>query len=103
MRPASDDIACFYCKQPVGGEHKDDCVLLERKVRVMMFVDYEITVPNSWTPQMIESHRNDGSWCSSNAIGELQAISKSEGCLCINERVNFKFLSEVPDSQINAG
>ena len=28
LRPASTKAECFYCKQPIGGEHLADCVLV---------------------------------------------------------------------------
>lgn len=73
---------CLYCQQPVGGEHKPDCVTVVKRVRIRMIVEYEVEVPAAWDKDMIEFHRNDGSWCTDNAISELEALSEKEGCLC---------------------
>lgn len=53
-----------------------------RKVIVRMTVEYEVSVPADWDRNMIEFHRNDGSWCADNAISELEAISDEDNCLC---------------------
>lgn len=82
MRPASDKEACFRCGQPVGSEHKPDCVTIRKKVKVRMTVEYEISVPNHWNKEDIEFHRNEGTWCSSNAVDELSEIIGEDGCIC---------------------
>ena len=83
MRPASDQRRCFYCHQPIGSDHGPDCVLVRKKVKVRMTVEYEIDVPANWDKGMVEFHRNEGTWCADNAVEELQAIiDKGEGCLC---------------------
>lgn len=82
MRPASNRERCFYCKEPVEGYHKEDCVLVQKKVKVRMIVEYEIAVPAHWTESDIEFHRNDSSWCCGNAIDELQELDIEDNCLC---------------------
>lgn len=82
MRPASDNCECFYCQVPIGGTHKPDCVLVRKKVKVRMIVEYEIEVPYSWDKEQIEFHRNDGSWCSDNALEELEALGGEDACIC---------------------
>lgn len=81
-RPAGDDEHCFYCGRPIGAEHKSNCVLVYKKVKVKLVVEYEIEVPSRWNKSDIEFHRNDGSWCASNLIQELETLDESEGCLC---------------------
>jgi hypothetical protein len=81
-RPAIDKPECFYCQQKIGGFHKDDCVLINRKVTVRMTVDYEVDVPAHWDAHMVEFHRNDGSWCADNALDELTKIADEAGCIC---------------------
>jgi len=90
MRPASDKRRCFYCLAPIGDEHKQDCVLVKKKVTVQMKISYEITVPASWEKHQIEFQRNDGSWCADNAISELEEIAEKEGCLC--NRAEFEYI-----------
>lgn len=58
MRPASEDRCCFYCKQPIGAHHKLSCVLVRRKVRVRAIIEYDVSVPSTWTPEEIDFHRN---------------------------------------------
>lgn len=82
MRPASSKQQCFYCGQLIGLEHKADCVLRRKKVKIKLTAEYEIDVPNNWDKNQIEFHRNEGSWCSTNIINELQDISDNGGCLC---------------------
>lgn len=83
LRPASKLYACFYCKQPVGDTHLDDCALIKRKVRVRLTLEYDVSEPASWKPDMIEFHRNDGSWCASNLLGELEELDERNQCLCM--------------------
>lgn len=84
MRPASGKRRCFYCHEPIGGQHRPDCVLVKKRVRIRMTVEYDVEVPNHWDKHKIEFHRNDGSWCADNAITELEAVAATarEGCLC---------------------
>jgi len=87
MRPASDKNECFYCKQTLGLEHKPDCVLIKKKVKVRLTVEYEIEVPADWDKEQIEFSRNESSWCSTNAIDELKSLfdnsdNKTEKCMC---------------------
>lgn len=93
MRPASEKERCFYCQEPIGGNHKEDCVLVKKKVKVRMTVEYEVEVPNHWDAHRVEFHRNDGSWCASNAIDELQEMVDNGDCLC--NRTEFEYLSDV--------
>jgi len=38
MRPASKDMGvegqCFYCQKKIGMHHKDDCVLITKKIKI---------------------------------------------------------------------
>lgn len=57
-----------------------------------MIVEYEVEVPAHWDQNTIEFHRNDGTWCASNAVEELaelvaQLEEKGEGgCICNQTR-----------------
>jgi hypothetical protein len=92
MRPASSNRECFYCKEPVGGRHKPDCVLILKKVKVRLTIEYDIEVPDSWDDYMVEFSRNDGSWCADNLIGELERLRDSRDCLC--GVAHFKYLAD---------
>ena len=82
QRPAGRAGECFYCGQAIGERHRDDCVLVQKRVKVRMIVEYEVDVPAFWDKERIEFHRNDGSWCADNALAELRKLSKQDGCLC---------------------
>jgi hypothetical protein len=82
MRPASKTLECFYCQRALGDEHKTDCVLISKKVKVRMIVEYEIKVPNHWGKEDIEFQRNEGSWCASNAMEELEGTFDDTSCMC---------------------
>lgn len=93
-----EDEVCFYCRQPIGDNHKPDCVLIRKTVKVRVVIEYDVSVPRYWTKHDIEFHRNQGSWCSSNLIGELQAISEDR-CLCW--RAEFECLDSNGDPVLN--
>ena len=78
QRPARMDGTCFYCNQKIGDDHKKDCVTISKQVLVKMTVRYVRSVPANWDKKQIESFMNEGSWCSSNALNELKAMS----CIC---------------------
>lgn len=82
MRPASPLRRCFYCLQDVGAEHKAECVLIKRKAKVRVTIEYEVSEPASWDGRMIEFHRNESSWCAGNLIDELDRLNEQNGCLC---------------------
>lgn len=92
-RPARRDGRCFYCSQPIGTEHKADCVTLSRTVVVKIEIDAVIKVPRDWDSKMIEFHRNDGTWCSNNLIADLadwQKRHEADGaCICSGTRFTF--------------
>jgi len=88
VRPASvDKTICFYCDEKIGRPHKLDCVVPQRTVIVRMTIEYPVEVPKYWSKENIEFHRNDGSWCSNNALDELAQLYDQEGgsspdCMC---------------------
>jgi hypothetical protein len=51
-------------------------VIVEYKIEVLL------EVPEDWDKDMIEFHRNEGSWCASNIIEELRRLDERAGCLC---------------------
>lgn len=80
---------CFYCPSAIGSEHASECVCRQRSVVIQVTITYPILVPESWPARTIEFHRNDGSWCSSNLLEELDAL---DSCLC--PLTEFKFVRE---------
>lgn len=99
QRPARMNGACFYCQQKIGHAHKQDCVLIKKRVRVRMIVEYEIDVPAHWDAQHVEFHRNEGSWCADNAISELEEIQERDGCLCHAAR--FEYLADTSGPELD--
>ena len=89
MRPK-----CFYCQQPIGQPHEDDCVLISKKVHVRMTVEYEVRVPHHWSVSNILFHRNESSWCMNNAARELMHLvheaEKNGDCLCFDKGCRFE-------------
>jgi hypothetical protein len=92
-RPAGKPDECFYCKKKIGELHKLDCVVRQKTVVVRATIEYTIVVPEHWDKDSIEFHRNTGSWCSSNAIGELYRIGVVEdSCMC--SQISFEYVRE---------
>lgn len=87
---------CFYCNQYIGEPHLDECVLIQKKVRVRATIEYDIEVPNYWQAEELEFHRNEGSWCSDNMIRELEDLP---GCLC--HHVEFEYLKDTSGPYID--
>ena len=93
QRPARMDGTCFYCMQPIGAEHKPDCVLIHKRVKVRATIEYETEIPNWWGNKEFEFHRNEGSWCANNMVGELKKyVEEKPGCLC--GHAEFEYLGE---------
>lgn len=82
QRPLGMDGTCFYCRQPIGAEHKDDCVLIKKTVKVRLTIEYDVDVPSHWDAHSVEFHRNGSGWCADNLVRELQNLAEREGCLC---------------------
>ena len=98
QRPADMNGKCFYCQQSIGSYHKFDCVLINKRVKIRLTVDYEINVPVGWRKEMIEFHRNDGTWCSDNLVKELQEIITTDTCLC--PLTNFEYLETTGEPKL---
>lgn len=70
---------CFYCPAAAGKEHAADCVCRVRTVVLRTTVEYVVAVPEAWTADDIESHRNESTSCVANIFDFLSA---REPCLC---------------------
>jgi hypothetical protein len=95
MRSSSPERQCFYCKEPVGQPHKENCPTIMKNVRIRMSVEYEIAVASLWDKEMIECARNEPGWCQSNAIAELEDLAKEKGCHC--GMFTFEYLNDTSD------
>jgi hypothetical protein len=74
IRPAGKPDECFYCQEPIGGVHKQECVIRERTVVVELRMELVITKPEDWDADMIEYHLNDSSSCQTNIISQLAEL-----------------------------
>lgn len=99
IRPAGEQDACFYCRSKIGEPHGDECVMVEKLVKVRYTFELEIKIPHHWDAHRFECHRNDGTWCADNAIGELEELKTHDsGCLC--NRFTAEFVSVVDETPI---
>jgi len=101
MRPASKKRRCFYCFEPVGGYHRETCVLIERKVRMSVTIDYETAVPDHWSAEDIDWHRNGSTWCASNVLYELDRQYNNDGGPCLCGHAKFSYIEDVGEPYLS--
>ena len=101
MRPASSNCECFYCQQRIGAQHKPDCVLINKRVKIRMIVEYEAEVPASWGKEEIEFSRNEGSWCANNALYELECAFGQDDGPCMCSVASFEYLGGDSEPYLN--
>lgn len=82
IRPAGKPNECFYCHEPKGGTHKQNCVIRHRTVVVEVRMELVIDKPENWSPEDIEFFFNESSSCQSNIIDRLVELRDRLGCLC---------------------
>lgn len=104
-RPARRDGTCFYCHAPIGGTHKEGCVIRQRTVVVRVALDVVISVPADWDKKMVEFARNEGSWCSDNMLRELGEWANNREvnnghCTCGNMEVMYLRDATVKDHEM---
>jgi hypothetical protein len=88
-RPAGQPDECFYCHEAVGDDHKPTCVLRDRTVVMRYVFEVVIVVPEHWTKEDIEFHRNESTWCADNAVHvDLQRLAEGH-CLCPNHTAEY--------------
>ena len=92
-RPARMDGTCFYCREPVGGHHRYECVLNNRPVRIRMTFEWDAVHPISSTKEQIEFGYNEGTWCADNIYAVLEAAGRP-GCLCSAHDLRFEVVDE---------
>ena len=103
-RPAdAKATCCFYCRQPIGAAHKGTCVLIDQRVTVRAIIEYDVFVPAAWTADQIEFHRNEGSWCASNGVREIERVAKrleaENNCPC--GTMKYEFVCRVGEPMLN--
>lgn len=87
MRPASKERQCFYCRQPIGGFHRSDCVLIHRTWKLRVTLEIERPFPADWNEELVDSSLTESSWCANNIaqiitdyVESLEETGKP--CLC---------------------
>jgi hypothetical protein len=78
---------CLYCQSALGGRHAVTCVVPQKTVRLRVTIEFDVTVPDSWTRHDVEFHRNESSSCASNGWRDLrdamrEAGSRGAKCFC---------------------
>lgn len=90
IRPAGKPDQCFYCYSKIGQPHRADCVVVTKRVKIKATITIDIEVPHDWDKKMIEFHRNDGTWCSSNFANDVERYKASTGsCMCQETKIEF--------------
>lgn len=80
--PADPPDKCVYCGQPIGVEHRADCVCRERTVVVELRAQFIQKIPECWDKEMFYFAQNESRWCLNNALYELDDLAEYAGCLC---------------------
>jgi hypothetical protein len=71
-----------------------------RTVVISATIEYTVTVPEDWDVEQITFHWNEGSWCASNIITELEAVDSPEHCLCDRAKVAYVREATAEDEQL---
>lgn len=84
IRPAGKKDECFYCHSKIGEQHKKDCVIVCKKVKLKATIEFVLDVPNHWEKENILYHYNNGTWCSDNLLNYLEnwKDNHKNECLC---------------------
>ena len=86
---------CLYCDAPLGGRHKNECVVPTRQVELTVVLTISEPFPVSFTTETIEFSLNEGSQCADFLMETLQKIIEQRGCLCRD--VKFYYAGETKD------
>lgn len=54
IRPAGPPDHCFYCGEPLGHTHDEECVIRSRTVVVKVSAEVVITVPEFFTREQVD-------------------------------------------------
>jgi hypothetical protein len=85
-----------YCQARLGEQHRENCVSRKRTVVIATTIEYVVPMPEHWTADSIEFHRNESSMCANVVKRELAAlfehVERTGGCLC--DRVEVKYVRE---------
>lgn len=82
-RPARPDGTCFYCREPIGELHKEDCVCRSKTCVVDFNIRMVVSVPELWDAEQINFHYNESSWCADSLLNLIEGRRKQvSACLC---------------------
>lgn len=95
--PEKAQTHCLYCRQPVP-DHSPECTVPQRTVVLEMRIKFVASIPANWDQSMIEFHRNDSSYCSSNDIEQIYKESIQTPGICTTcRRSEVLFLREATE------
>jgi hypothetical protein len=126
IRPAGPQDACLYCRSRIGEPHGRECVTVTKRVEMCVRASlpngeivtglWQLDEPHSWDARMIEFHKNEGTWCAGNFLGErnngsvnwndgapwpLLTIAAIDDCLC--GILRFEFVRVIDDTPRRSG
>ncbi len=97
-RPGSPNFhGCFYCRQAIGEKHLVSCVLIKKKVKVRMTVEFEMVEPANWSKDEMDFYWNDSSWCANNVLEILNEQFNTEGSPCLCNAAKFEYLGDASE------
>lgn len=97
IRPAGPPDRCFYCDRKKGEQHKKDCVIRQRTVVIRTTFEYTISIPEDWLPDMFEAHRNEGTWCGTNGLHEIEELLERIDSVCLCPFIETEFVREADE------
>ncbi len=88
IRPAGKQDRCFYCHNKIGELHGIECVTVEKKVKYEVYLQerpennspeklvghFTRNDPFFWSSYDCDFHKNESSWCASNAVDDIEWI-----------------------------
>lgn len=95
INSAYNTQVCFDCGAKAGEEHKQDCIIRERTVKIRMTLEFVDDVPEYWSKDTINFKYNDSSWCASSIIDKLQYRDENVRCLC--DCAKFEYIGEATE------
>lgn len=77
------DDACFYCHGKIFEQHKPECVIRTRTVKIRVVLEFDIERPGCWSDHDVEFHVSESSSCFDNVLrGLLEQREKDKSCTC---------------------
>ena len=101
-RPAGKQDQCFYCKQPVGTEHKESCACRVKVVMVEVTMTIPRVVPAYADAGNVDFCLNDSSWCADNIETDLARYmdAKGDAAPCMCGTFHGRFLREATEEDL---